>query len=212
MISYSAADFHRESGNAPDEDINYIGSTILKYAADKKIGVLGMKALAGGLLCDKISDDALRVMVKNHIPVPVDIALRYVFQRKEISSAVVGMRSEREVKENCRSAVNPKPLTSIEKQLLKQATKELSQKYCRACHHCEKVCPKGIQIGWIFQWEALLSWPMHKHKMLDNYSKLPAKADACIKCGKCESSCPYGIDIRKGLERAHLSFQSKKNI
>ena len=159
------------------------------------------------LLSSDISDPALRAVVSTPVSTPASLALRYVVAREDISSAVVGMNRLREIEENCGVGDDPQPLTEEEHRTLCDAVKGVQQTYCRGCHHREHVCPSNITIGSIFQWEALIGWPMHEQNVRSFYGNLEHNADECTECGLCEADCPYGVDIVGGLKRAHKVLQ-----
>ena len=181
MVSYNVAELHRESGHALDEDISHIRQDVIPYAAERNMGILAMKALGGGLLAPHISDPALRAVVSTPVSTPASLALRYVVAREDISK---------------------------EHRTLSEAVRGIKQTYCRGCHHCEYVCPKKIAMGRIFQWEALIGWPIHEQNIRRGYRELEHRADECIESGLCEIDCPYGIDIVGGLKRAHKALRA----
>jgi hypothetical protein len=211
MVSFNAAEFHLESGQVSAEDVGRIGREILPHGAQRDIGLLAMKPLGGGLLCSNIASPALRAMVSTPPPIPASLALRFVLERREIASAVVGMASPWEVEENCSVGAHPLPLAPEERARLSQAVQPLSQRYCRSCRHCEPSCPEEIPIGSIFQWEATLAHlpTLAADTTRSAYRSLEHDARSCTECGECEEHCPYGIEIMEGLRRAHLALTRK---
>ena len=156
---------------------------LLEVAAERHVGTIVMKPLAGGVL-----------------PQPTQ-ALRWLLSQP-IHTAAVGMVSAEEVTANARVGDHPEPLTSAEEAHLRSLAEALGKRFCRRCMHCLP-CPQGVPIYDIIELGQKVRLPQVAHLMRDIYEALPVKADACAECGECEDRCPYDLPIIEMLRQAH---------
>jgi predicted aldo/keto reductase-like oxidoreductase len=187
---------------------NQAGTKGLKYAASKKLGVIVMEPLLGGFLGNKLPRD-IRRSVDRAAPgrTPAELALRFLWDKREVSLVLSGMTTMAQLRENIRTAEKAKPgcLTKTEKVLIDRTVKRLKSKSmvpCTGCKYCMP-CPSGVDIPACF--EQL----NHGHMYDDTpYAKRAYawlvkpenKASKCTECGKCEELCPQGIRIRDSLK------------
>ena len=75
---------------------------------------------------------------------------------------------------------------------------------CVYCNHCQP-CPAGIDIGLVNKYYDLA---MAGDSIAANhYTKLSAKADACLHCGHCENHCPFGVKQESRMEQICNYFE-----
>ncbi|MFP4016159.1 MAG: aldo/keto reductase [Halanaerobiales bacterium] len=183
--------------NFLDENVQ-AGTRGLKYAADKGIPVVIMEPLLGGTLANppahiqKIWDQA----GKN----PADVALRWLWNKPEVSLVLSGMRSMEDLNANLQSADRSGvgKLTEEEAELVKRVQdeyKKLNSVPCTKCRYCMP-CPQGVDIPRNFelynegQINIHLSRPLYNFHMKDS-----EKAANCTSCKLCEDKCPQQIKI-----------------
>lgn len=163
------------------------GYDLFKRANILNIGVIAMKPMAGGNLVDG------------------KVAMKFILENKNVTTAIPGMASIKEVEENASVGNNFIPLSYEEREEALKTAKELGEEFCRRCGYCAP-CPKGIDIPGIF----VLTNYIKRYDLAkwakDRYSSLKAKAKDCVECGCCEKKCPYNLPIRKMLKQSKEVF------
>ena len=183
----------------------------LKLAHEKGIGVIVMEPLLGGSLA--VPPEPVRdVWAKSAHPEwsPVERALRWLWDQKEVGAVLSGMSSLEQVRENLRVAADAGTgvLEEDERALFDEARatyRSLKAIGCTSCGYC-KPCPQGVDIphnfnsfnkaamfGNIAGARGEYSW------MLKSFEKGIAQNDPralhCISCGECEPKCPQKLEI-----------------
>lgn len=156
--------------------------------AEKNVGFIAMKPLAGGAIDDP------------------EIAIRFIFNNPNVTVAIPGMATLDEAKQNVLAAKNSEPLTDDEKTIMEKIRGELGTNFCRRCRYCEP-CTAGISIYSVFLMEGY-----HNRYGLQEWSKarynaMAKKASDCVGCGVCETRCPYNLPIREMMKRAEALFE-----
>ena len=158
------------------------GTELIAKCAERNIGFIDMKPLAGGAL-----DDAA-------------LAIRYVLANQNITITIPGMAEVSELDQNIAAAADTTPLSPAELGKIEAIKKELGTQFCRRCNYCAP-CTVGISIPSVFLFEGYLS----RYGLADwakgRYATLSVKASACIECGACETRCPYNLPIRQMLRK-----------
>jgi predicted aldo/keto reductase-like oxidoreductase len=157
------------------------GTHLIAKCAEKNIGFIDMKPLAGGAL-----DDAA-------------LAIRFVLANDVVTLTIPGMAEISELEQNIAAAADTAPLSPAELEKIEAIRKDLGTNFCRRCNYCAP-CTVGINIPSVFLFEGYLS----RYGLADwakgRYATLPVKASACVECGVCETRCPYNLPIRKMLK------------
>jgi len=167
-------------------------SDVLPLAVERDIGIISMKALAGGALTD-IS------------PEITSLALRYAVQQN-ISTAVVGMGSLEEVEQNAKAGISYQRLSELEHEKLIRAADSLSKSFCRQCEYCLP-CEQEVNIVTTFILDKHFTRFGACESARERYAAMPIKADACVECGTCESRCPYELPIIEMLKIAREKLE-----
>ncbi len=155
--------------------------------AEKNIGVICMKPLAGGALED------------------ATLALRYVAKHPHITVTIPGMADVRELQQNVAAFENKAPLSAEEQAQVQAIRKELGTQFCRRCGYCAP-CSVGISIPNVFTFAGYYNRYGLQGWAKERYEALPHKASECMDCGACESRCPYNLPIRQMLKKAAETF------
>jgi len=96
------------------DETNQAGTEGLRYAASKKLAVMIMEPLRGGMLAGKLPEEVRQVY--NRSPVkrsPAEWALRWVWNHPEVTVVLSGMNDEGHIAENIRTCQTafPTPLS-----------------------------------------------------------------------------------------------------
>lgn len=156
-----------ESKLDDDVAINTERHALCEFCEDNDVGIVVMKAFAGGRLLNGVSP----------IQMSVNQCLHYALAQKGVVSVAAGCRTVDEFKE----ILEYKNAGDIDKDFGQIYTKALSLKgnpQCVYCNHCLP-CPQNINIG-----EAM--------RTIDAGGTPP---DNCISCGMCEEQCPFGVNV-----------------
>jgi predicted aldo/keto reductase-like oxidoreductase len=164
---------------------------LIARCAEKNIGFICMKPLAGGAL--------------ENAP----LAIRFIMQNPNVSVVIPGMAEEKEITQNIAAALDNAPLTEEEMAEISHIRNTLGTEFCRRCNYCTP-CTAGINISGSILFEGYFNRYDLKDWAYDRYMALPVHADACVDCGVCESRCPYNLPIRKMLKRVQETFANYK--
>ena len=163
------------------------GAELIHRCAEKNIGFIDMKPLAGGA-------------IEN-----ASLALRYVCSNPDVSIVIPGMYSTEEAAQNLAAVSDQSPLTASELSQIDTIRDALGTNFCRRCSYCAP-CTVGISIPNVFLFAGYLQRYDLGEWGYGRYQSLPVKADACIECGKCEDRCPYQLPIREMLKTCVKDF------
>ncbi len=200
--------------NYVNEDVQ-AGTQGLKYAAAKGLGVVIMEPLFGGTLAnppESIQDIWGSIDPQRS---PVDLALRWLWNKPEVSLVLSGMSTLEQVQQNVESAsrsgiglLNQQEMDLIAR--AQEAYKALSPIPCTKCGYCLP-CPNGVNIPNNFE--------LYNHATLfkgssavlcrNLYHSLSEteRASACLDCGTCEEKCPQQIPVGTMLRQVSEQFK-----
>ena len=163
------------------------GEELIAKCAEKNIGFIDMKPLAGGA----IEDAAL--------------AMRFVASNPHVSVTIPGMAEVAELEQNLAAMNDTTPLSAAELENINAIRRDLGTQFCRRCGYCAP-CTVGIIIPNMFVFEGYLS----RYGLADwakgRYDAQEKTASDCIGCGVCETRCPYNLPIRDMLKRTAEAF------
>jgi len=136
--------------NFMDEEFQ-AGRAGLEYAAGKGLAVMVMEPLRGGGLTDRVPREVQAVWDKaEHKRRPAEWALRFVWNRPEVTVVLSGMSTAAQLEENVSLAREgaPNSLTAAELEIIGEAKKIYRSRIavnCTNCGYCMP-CPSGVQI------------------------------------------------------------------
>ena len=156
---------------------------LIAQCAQKNIGFICMKPLAGGAIED------------------AELALRFVASNPNMTVVIPGMAEEAEIQQNVAAVANTAPLTEQEQAEIQKIRQTLGTNFCRRCNYCAP-CTVGINIPAVLLFEGYYSRYDLKQWALARYDQMTVTATDCIGCGDCEVRCPYGLPIRQMLQKA----------
>ncbi len=207
--------------NYLDED-HQAGTSGLKYAASKDLGVIVMEPLRGGNLGRPEPPPAVAALWREaETPrSPAEWALRWVWNHPEVTSVLSGMNEEAHIEENLAIADegHPNSLTAGESQLIKRVAKtyrNIMKIGCTGCGYCLP-CSAGVMIPDCFdiyntrhmfgsEKEARVIYAARAGGILTGSR---GYASQCVQCGECAAHCPQNLDIQKLLENVVKEFES----
>jgi predicted aldo/keto reductase-like oxidoreductase len=182
---------------------------LLPLAQERNVGIVGMKAVADGLLWRS-----------------AEVAFRYAWSLP-IHTMVAGMNTLSMFEQDFALAEKFTPISDPEKEQLFSEAPELGNYVCRQCNKCLP-CPENINIPEIFKFEGwydrqiwdgivrdpsdyalrqrLRFWFQNEERARAAYESRTPKADACTECGDCEPRCPYKLPIISKLRNAHYKM------
>ena len=159
------------------------GEELIAKCAEKNIGFICMKPLAGGAIED------------------AEIAIRFIVSNPAVTVVIPGMADAAEIAQNVSATSNTSPLNAEEQKKIADIKESLGTNFCRRCNYCQP-CTAGINISGVFLFEGYYSRYDLKDWAISRYSSMPKTASDCIDCGVCETRCPYNLPIRQMLKRA----------
>ena len=163
------------------------GEALIARCAEKNVGFIAMKPMAGGAIEDGT------------------LAMRFICTNPAVSVVIPGMYCAEEIAENCAAAADASPLTAEEQAKIAAVRADLGENFCRRCNYCAP-CAAGISIPSVFLFEGYLSRYNLQEWAHERYATLAVKASACIGCGVCEERCPYHLPIREMMKKAAQGF------
>lgn len=187
--------------------LNYINTEYqaglrgLEYANERGLGVIIMEPMLGGRLA--MPNKFVREVLPD-TKTPVEWALNFLWNRKEVALTLSGMSAMEQVVSNIEYADRAKVgmLSDSDLEMLKEA-KAVFEKYafvpCTKCSYCMP-CPFGLNIPKIFE---IYNASSSQGGMDKEYKQLDTLADMCRKCKKCERACPQNIKISEEMVKAH---------
>ena len=138
------------------------------------VGLIAMKAFAGGLVSSSAAAFAFFAGLDNAVP-------------------IWGVQRESELREFLDCARDNVRMTDELSAVIEKDKRELTGNFCRGCGYC-KPCPAGIDIPWVGRMTLLLRRAPFADFATPEWQAKMKQVDNCIHCGACKSRCPYGID------------------
>ena len=199
--------------NFMDEDFQ-AGREGLQYAASKGLGVVIMEPLRGGGLTARVPEEVQAVWNKGPVTrTAAEWALRFVWNRPEVSVVLSGMTELWQLEENLRiaNAGLANSLSEAELALIQEAKaiyQARTRVNCTSCGYCMP-CPQGVNIPANFlQLNNLAIYRNRESAEFFYFHILKAeqRATHCEECGQCEELCPQHIPIPTMLKEVAREF------
>lgn len=170
--------------------------TLIDRAAQKQVGFVAMKTLAGakGADLDRFRD--------RHATFK-QAALKWVLSNPRVSNLIISISSRRQVDEY--AAASGTAMTEAEAASLVEYAALFSHEVCRFCNACEAACPDDVRIADVLRFSMYFHEYGQEQRALDSYARLVAaeRGAHCAHCaGHCESACGYDLPVRTLLLRA----------
>ena len=163
------------------------GEELIKVCAEKNIGFIVMKPLAGGAIED------------------ATLAMRFAASNPYISVVIPGMAEITELEQNLAAVNDRSPLSAHELEIIDSLRKQLGTQFCRRCGYCAP-CSVGINIPNMFVFVGYLDRYGLADWARERYDTQAKTASDCVGCGVCEERCPYNLPIREMLKHTAEAF------
>ena len=199
-------------------NINYqAGATGLQLAHSKGIPVFIMEPLLGGTLAKDLPEEAEKLFkAQNSNITPASWALRWLWNKEEVTLVLSGMNDIAQIKENAALADKSQigGMLVEELSVIDKVAVVFSSSYkipCTGCNYCLP-CPVKINIPDSFM-AYNASYAISRFTGMQKYATTSGgftksfSVSDCTRCGKCEKLCPQEIaimdrlqDVRKRME------------
>lgn len=210
MIAYNVLGYHLLSCYPTPgrhfESLERSKQEIFPLCRQQDVGLMIMKPLGGGLLCESPAFPSRRVGKGAINHARARDVLRSILLNPEVTCVVPGTNSIAEAEENACSGEGPFTVGAQEQRELAALVKELRQTVCSRCGKCEPVCSQGMPISWMFRAALINLHPSARHEVLEHmdYFRLHPQLEApCASCTNRTCVCPDGIDIPNSLADMH---------
>ena len=186
------------------------GTAGLEYAYSLGIPVFIMEPLLGGKLATGLPDVAADIFKQEDATAtPASWALRWLWNRPEVTLVLSGMNDPAQLKENAAlaDASQAGGMTDRELATVERVAEAFSATYkipCTGCNYCLP-CPAKINIPDCFM-AYNTSYAISRFAGIQLYATTRGGFSAafsvydCVKCGKCEKMCPQEIAIQDRLK------------
>jgi len=159
--------------------LSYLSSpdelTLIEVCRAANVGVLAMKALAGGLLGSTKAAFAFLRQFENVVP-------------------LWGIQQEEELDEFLHLEKDSPTLNGELLKIIEKDRKELSGLFCRGCTYCQP-CPVEIPISSAARMYSFIRKSQAKRYLNEEWWEKMARIEKCTNCGSCIEKCPYGLDV-----------------
>ena len=160
---------------------------LAKLCAEKNVGFIAMKALAGGLITDFRAAYAYLSQFDNVLP-------------------IWGVQHEKELNEWLSLFTDEPAFDAAMRAQIEADKAELGANFCRGCGYCMP-CPQNITIWQCARISLMLRRAPSAAWTNDYWQAEVKKIENCIGCGVCASRCPYELDTPALLKKNYEDYQ-----
>lgn len=173
--------------------LSYLASdreiALVRRCAEKNVGFIAMKGLAGGLLSNSRACMAFMSQFDNVVP-------------------IWGVQKEQELDEWLSYMGDATPTMDEEMAAFIEAERaELTGNFCRGCGYCMP-CPQGITINQCARMSLMLRRAPSQGWLSEHWQQEMAKIEGCTNCGRCRRHCPYELNIPELLKANLADYRS----
>ncbi|MDR1782747.1 MAG: aldo/keto reductase [Dysgonamonadaceae bacterium] len=163
----------------------------IQRGVDAGIGFIAMKTMVGAGTAPQSPWGG------SSTPVDGSACLRWVWQNKNITTAIPGFTSF-DLLDNCLEAAHSPALTDSDKKYL-AALDNQELMYCQNCEKCVKECGKNLPIPDMMR--AYMYNYGYKQPSLSKQTllELAVGVDACKGCSSCTVKCPSGFRVSEKI-------------
>ena len=176
--------------------------TAIGTAGEKGVGIVAMKALAGGARWP--NPESRRKYSSSTI---ATAALKWVLNNENIATCIPGYTSYEHMNEDFSVAYDLE-CTAEEKKFLEDNEIKLSLGYCRQCRQCLASCPNGADVPTLMRIHMYAAQYANFHHARRTLDDIPRHSglDACRSCDTCTAQCGNSVDIRRRIEELRLIY------
>ena len=161
--------------------------SLASKCAEKNMGLIAMKSLAGGLITNSRMAFAFAYQFDNVLP-------------------IWGIQRMHELEEWLAFMDEPVVMDDEIAALIEKDKKQLDGEFCRGCGYCMP-CPQGITINQCARMSLMIRRAPSAVWLSEYWQKEMEKTQTCLHCGKCSSKCPYELDTPTLLQKNYLDYQ-----
>jgi predicted aldo/keto reductase-like oxidoreductase len=194
-------------------DVDYqAGLAGLRLATSRGVGVIAMEPLRGGLLAGEPPEPVRSIWARSGKPwSPAEWAWRWIWHHAEVVTALSGMTTGEQLRENLAIADTAAPgaMSAIELAIIADVRRHYLDRMkvpCTTCGYCVP-CPSGVSIPDVLAMYNTTAMFDAREATSRLYKAILVSrglaADACVECGECEPRCPQDIPIPEALKNAH---------
>ncbi len=154
---------------------------LIEKCKKANMGLIAMKALAGGLITNAPAAFAFMEQFDNVLP-------------------IWGIQKETELADWLSFFTKAPAMTDDIRAYIAKERAELTGEFCRGCGYCMP-CPAGIEINNAARMSLMLRRAPSQDWLTEQWQEKMAKIDTCLSCGQCSSRCPYELDTPELLKR-----------
>ncbi len=170
---------------------------LIKKCAEKKVGFVAMKTLAGAKGAN-VKD------FMNKFVLFKQAALKWVLSNPDVSNLVISISDRKQIDEY--AAASGSALTRRDGELLAEYRRRFSNEICRFASDCEPICPHHVRIADILRASMYFHEYREERHGITEYASIPAenRVQQCLTCpAPCEKICPHELPVKKLLLSAH---------
>ena len=160
---------------------------LVRLCAERDVGFICMKALAGGLITHS------------------DVAYAYLMRFPV--APIWGIQRENELDEFLSYQEHAPVYTPEMAAFVARERQELVGEFCRGCGYCMP-CPAGIEINTCARMSLLLRRSPTAGHLSPAGQAMMKKIEGCLHCGQCKARCPYGLDTPALLQRNYEDYKT----
>ena len=161
---------------------------LAKLCAEKNMGFIAMKGLAGGLISRS------------------DVAMAYLEDFPNVLP-IWGVQREHELDEWLSYMDDTPALTDEMRAYIEKEKTELAGDFCRGCGYCLATCPVGIAINNCARMSLMLRRAPSDAWLTEHWQEEMKKIEDCIECGQCSAHCPYELDTPNLLKNNYEDYK-----
>ena len=155
--------------------------------AEKNMGLIAMKSLAGGLITNS------------------RMAFAYAYQFDNVLP-IWGVQRMHELEEWLAYMENPVVMDDELRAMIDKDRQELDGDFCRGCGYCMP-CPQGITINQCARMSLMIRRAPSESWLNEHWQNEMKKIETCLHCNKCISKCPYELNTPELLQKNYLDYQ-----
>ncbi len=174
----------------------------IKNAAEKGVGVVGMKVMTGGSRWP--NPDSRSNYTSSTI---ATAAMKWVMRNENIATCIPGFMNYEHMKEDFSIAYNLE-YNEQEKKLLADNNVKLGMGFCRQCRKCLASCPGGVDVPTLMRTHMYAAQYGDFYKARATLESIPAgnTLSECTDCSTCQAECANTVDISRRIDELKLMY------
>lgn len=174
--------------------------------------IMVMKPLNGGLLVD-LPPRAAELLAEAGVD-PVMLAYKFCMSLEGLITIFSTMNTVQQAEHDIAMFNELTPLTDEERELISRVVDMMHDTNiieCSHCRYCTQVCPKQINIPWIFadmNQDSIYGNHVVSTRNYNLHTQYGGRASECIACDACAQVCPQKLQIPALLKNAQTLFES----